>query len=47
MPDANIPPSNVGVISGMPPMNPAFRNTFGHYMPYNHNLVSNLFANMQ
>ena len=47
MSDVNIPPTNVGDISGMPPMNPAFWQTFGQHMPYNHNLVLNLFGNMQ
>ena len=47
MPNVNIPPSNVGDILGMPPMNLAFWNTFRHYMPYNHNLVLCLFRNMQ
>ena len=47
MPDVNIPATNVGDISGMPPMNPAFWQTFGQYMPYNHNLVLSLFGNMQ
>jgi len=47
MPDINIPTTNVGDISGMPPMNPAFWQTFGQYMPYNHNLVLSLFGNMQ
>ena len=43
----NIQPSNVGDIPGMPPMNPAFWQTFGHYMPYNHNLALSLFGKMQ
>jgi len=45
--DVNIPPTNVGDISGMTPTNPAFWQTFGQYMPYNHNLMLSLFENMQ
>ena len=47
MSDVSIPPSNVGDISRVSPMNPRFWDTFGHYMPYSPNLILSLFRNMQ
>jgi len=47
MSDANLPPTNVGDLPRMSMINPAFWQTYGPYMPYNHNLVLSLFGNMQ